>query len=953
MKNSKLLSTVAALGLLAGQASASIIVSDNFSYPDGNLADNNGGTGWGSSWANNEGVPTVVNGRVNISATSGQQAMRTIPMQFKGDGSTLWLRFAAIAASDSTDNNTSTYGGVGFYLGDQELLLIGKTWGHDYVWATAAGGDNAYSTAPLRTASVVYARLQYVVDSDDKLDIWVNPADPASLESTPPDASRTAADLSFDTIRLRAGSGISVNESWRFDDLVLATSLADVASPVPAPSILSDPADASVLPGGKASFTTAAAGVNIGYQWYFGSTKLTESATVAGVKSSQLTLSGATSANAGQYTCVVTNVSGSATSKAATLVVQAVPTFANQTPASNAISIATNTTVSVQVSEGAFLDTKAIHMSVNGITVTPVITVNDLTATVTAPATTVLAASAQQVIIVWLTDINGNSFTNTWNFRTGSVSLPAVIPGPYTVGNGGSGLSIFTPSGDAWLSTNYNENANRTLFVRFSAAFLDLNGETGSGGGFGGLELYEDGNERFLMGNNWGSLNWSVAATVPDSDMNPATPVVLGEWHTVAAKFEFLGGLSDKVSVWLDPDFTQPLDGQPQTPVEFSGNFSFNTINLRCGNGTAQASFSNIVCAATSTGVGFAAAAQPQFANITPADSAPSASIASVIGLDVIKGSSSLNLSSLVLKVDDKPVTPQVAQNSGNLTVSYQPTTRFTAASYHSCLFSIQDGSGQTYSTTWSFTCDSYPSLPLTNTESFFVSDGGTGTTIFSKDNEWIRGQYTATATNTLYLRFSATFHDVNGENGGGGCYGGLELYNGNSERFLIGNNWASVNWSVAVTAPDTDMNPVTPIVPEEKHTIVAKFEFTGSTSDTVSVWLDPDFTKPITSQVNSPISFTGDFSFDSIHARCGNGTASATFENISIGSSSVDIGFAPPVVLSFAKTSPTTVTLTWTGGGSLQEATSVTGPWTQSSSQANPQVISINSGTRFYRVSK
>ncbi len=45
-------------------------------------------------------------------------------------------------------------------------------------------------------------------------------------------------------------------------------------------------------------------------------------------------------------------------------------------------------------------------------------------------------------------------------------------------------------------------------------------------------------------------------------------------------------------------------------------------------------------------------------------------------------------------------------------------------------------------------------------------------------------------------------------------------------------------------------------------------------------------------------------------------------------------------------------VTISWTGTGTLQEATSVSGIWTASSSQANPQTI-VASGTKFYRISQ
>jgi len=48
---------------------------------------------------------------------------------------------------------------------------------------------------------------------------------------------------------------------------------------------------------------------------------------------------------------------------------------------------------------------------------------------------------------------------------------------------------------------------------------------------------------------------------------------------------------------------------------------------------------------------------------------------------------------------------------------------------------------------------------------------------------------------------------------------------------------------------PQTDMNPVAPIVFGEWHTIVERVDLSPSGNATVNVWLDPDFTQPEDSQ--------------------------------------------------------------------------------------------------------
>jgi len=45
-------------------------------------------------------------------------------------------------------------------------------------------------------------------------------------------------------------------------------------------------------------------------------------------------------------------------------------------------------------------------------------------------------------------------------------------------------------------------------------------------------------------------------------------------------------------------------------------------------------------------------------------------------------------------------------------------------------------------------------------------------------------------------------------------------------------------------------------------------------------------------------------------------------------------------------------ITLSWSGGGNLQEAPSLAGPWTMATNQANPQTVTVGTeAQRFYRI--
>jgi hypothetical protein len=78
------------------------------------------------------------------------------------------------------------------------------------------------------------------------------------------------------------------------------------------PAITSQPISAAVTSGTTVVFNVTASN-SPNYQWYL------NGSAIAGATSARLVITGATAANAGSYTCIVTNGSGTATSTAATL----------------------------------------------------------------------------------------------------------------------------------------------------------------------------------------------------------------------------------------------------------------------------------------------------------------------------------------------------------------------------------------------------------------------------------------------------------------------------------------------------------------------------------------------------------------------------------------------------------------------------------------------------------
>lgn len=641
--------------------------------------------------------------------------------------------------------------------------------------------------------------------------------------------------------------------------------------------------------------------------------------------------------------------------------ISAVPvvSFVAQTPAPGYSGSRTN--ISVEATDGnAPVNTNTIVMKVDGSTVTPSITKSANITTISYAPVSPFNAGTLHTVLVTLADSNAALYTNTWSFTTGYPTLPLTMAGPFAVSNG-IDLTILTAAGEGWLGTNYNASSSRTLYARFSMTFHNTADEPGNGGGgcYGGLHFFDGGTERLLTGETWLRTTWSVdtklgGGLAGEPELNPATTVVSNEWHTLVTRVDYTPGGSATATIWLDPDFSQTEANQPNAPLVETIVNTFDNIRLRCGNTPSAAEFTNIVIAALGTDVGFAVPADPQFQGFVPGVNAPSAPINTPISVEVVVGSVGIRTNNITLSLDGSPVTPVFSTSGNIITVSYQPASPFSASSSHSVSVNLTDTNGTPYSTSWSFTVDAYPSLPVTLAGPVDVTGGGGGITIFSNLNGWISGNYQSTSTNTLYTRFSMTFFDVNGETGGGGAFGGLHFFQDNTEHLLTGNNWGSTNWSAEAQGSGApDLLPITPIMLGEWHTMVVKSVYSANANTAETIWLDPDFTKSEANQPQAPLTISMDNTFNNIRLRCGNGGAFAEFTNVVIAATAPEVGFAvqPPTAVLSIQNSGGNVNLSWTSTGTLEEALAVTGPWTDAVNQANPQVLATTNSARFFRL--
>jgi hypothetical protein len=106
-----------------------------------------------------------------------------------------------------------------------------------------------------------------------------------------------------------------------------SNAIVTVADPV----LIAQPADNCVAANATNIFSVQACGTaSFSYQWFFTAAGTTKTTALASATNSDLAIGPATSQNAGQYFCVVTNVNGSVTSRAASLGVEAAPTITSQ-----------------------------------------------------------------------------------------------------------------------------------------------------------------------------------------------------------------------------------------------------------------------------------------------------------------------------------------------------------------------------------------------------------------------------------------------------------------------------------------------------------------------------------------------------------------------------------------------------------------------------------------------
>ena len=115
------------------------------------------------------------------------------------------------------------------------------------------------------------------------------------------------------------------------------------------PIITAQPQGQAVCAGTSATFSVAASGTGLSYQWSFNGSPLSDGVDITGSQTATLTLYGVEPSQAGYYSVAITNTTGSTTSQAAGLTVNVPPVITTQ-PQSQLVVPENNVTLTVSAS---------------------------------------------------------------------------------------------------------------------------------------------------------------------------------------------------------------------------------------------------------------------------------------------------------------------------------------------------------------------------------------------------------------------------------------------------------------------------------------------------------------------------------------------------------------------------------------------------------------------------
>lgn len=231
-------------------------------------------------------------------------------------------------------------------------------------------------------------------------------------------------------------------------------------------SFSTQPASRTVNAGANVTFSVVAAGAGtLAYQWH------KDGVSISGATASSLTLTNVQAGDAGSYTVVVTNFTGSLTSNAATLTLTTLPTIATQ-PAGQIVGFGASVTFSVVANGPGTLtyQWRKDGTPISGATASSLVLTN------------VQAGSAAGYSVV-ITNANGSTTSDTATLTV--VPAPAITlhPMSQTVNLGVNLTLVVAASGTGPFTYQWKKD-NVDIGGATSASLALTNIQTGSAGGY-------------------------------------------------------------------------------------------------------------------------------------------------------------------------------------------------------------------------------------------------------------------------------------------------------------------------------------------------------------------------------------------------------------------------------------------------------------------------------------
>jgi hypothetical protein len=240
----KHLAAIPAFALFNMAAHAAIIASEDFTYSNGQLVGDNGGTGWAAAWTT-PGTFGTTSGLVEsgqfrgTSSTANNFNSRAISTTFTGSP-TVPLYFSALFTNPSdtgahalllavSDNATVNDNDVRIGLADGKFSAKLEGGANN----TTVDGD--FGTAALNTQYLVVGKLEFNVSgANDRLTVWI---DPTGVETATASNTITGQDLGWVTPTHATVGQFNVSGRGIIDEVRIGSAWSDVAA-IPEPGSL-------------------------------------------------------------------------------------------------------------------------------------------------------------------------------------------------------------------------------------------------------------------------------------------------------------------------------------------------------------------------------------------------------------------------------------------------------------------------------------------------------------------------------------------------------------------------------------------------------------------------------------------------------------------------------------------------------------------------------------------